>query len=154
MAATAVFLLSLLGGNIRGIVWIVVLVLDAVASDAYKDAGLPFPDAVMATADFTMCVALYYIAAHRWELWLFVLMQFSMLVSIVYLAGTIIAGPDWIDVTDYLSVLELINYAAIILIGGVTGFVVSGHFNGTAFAPWRRVLPFSGLLRRNVAKGK
>lgn len=151
MAATAVLLLSLSGAHVRGTIWVLAIAFDAVISDAYSNAGLPFPEAFMAGCDFFVCVALYYIAAHRWELWLFLIMQFSMLVSIVYLANEVWA-PGWIGEDTYLTVLEFVNYAAILLVGGVSGFVIADRQDGIAFRPWHRVLYFDRLLRRSGEK--
>lgn len=147
--AIGVFLLSIIGGNIRGAAWITAICFDVVLSDAYSTSGLPYPEAAMAVLDFSVCIAIWFFAAKRWELWLFVLLQFSMLVSIVDLGAGIIS-PGWIDRELYLLVLELINYAVLLLIGGVSGFAIAGRIGGGAFAPWSRVLSFSGLVRGKI----
>lgn len=153
LTATAVLLLSLTASSYRGAWWIVVIMSDAVISDVYVGTGFPVPDAFMATCDLSVCAVLYYLAAHRWEVWLLLVMQTSMLVSLLHL-GASIAAPDWIDQEDYLLVLEIINYAAIILIGGVSGFVIARRQTGAAFAARSRVLPFSGIMARLRAAGR
>jgi|ERR1700749_2953508 len=153
LAATAVLLLSVVAGNVRGVLWIIAVMLDAVLSDAYGKTGLPYPEVIMAALDFTVCIAIWLGAANKWELWLFSLMQFSMLVSILDLAAGIVV-PDWIDRETYLLVLEIINYAVLFLIGGVSSFAISGRIGGAAFRPWHRLFSADYFVRGSLRKDK
>jgi len=153
LAAAGVVVLAMLSAHFRGAFWVFAIVTDAVISDAWISAGWPLPDAFMAFADFCVCAGVYYLAAHRWELWLWLVMQTSMLVSLVHLGASIVA-PNWIDQGDYLSVLEFCNYAAILLIGSITGFVAVHRKTGRAFGPWRRIRWLVHPSQREGAAGQ
>lgn len=147
LAASAVFALALASMNWRGALWIAAIVVDLYASTLWWTNDLPFGDVATAACDFTLCVLIYFLARYIWELWLFLLFQLSVLVSIVDLASGI-AAPGWLGHDTYSTALELINYLAFIVVGSVSGFAIANRFNALAFRPWRRVLPFSGALRR------
>lgn len=146
LVAAAVFMLSLAANNVRGMVWVVIIATDIALSDVYLSAGFPYPEAVMTLLDFAVCVAIWFAGSYIWERRLYILMQFSMLVSIVDLGGAIVS-PGWIDRELYLLILELINYAVLILIGGVSGFAISGRIAGHTFRPWRHFWSFDSIVR-------
>jgi hypothetical protein len=146
LTALAVASFSLMIHHVRGAIWVMVIVANMSVSNLYRLGDRPFPDAFMAALDLGVIVAIYCAAKHRWELWLWLVMQFSALVSILHLATYLIA-PGWIDSEIYLLLLELCNYAAVILIGGVGGYAHAGRRDGAAFRAWPRVLSFGPNVR-------
>ena len=117
--------------NWRGLLWIVVAGWSFIASTLYARAGFPYPEAATAFFDVLVCFAVYFVARERWEIYLFLLFQGSVLVSTAYLAGVI--GPHW----AYIAALEGINWLALGVIGGtsllglVNNAVGSGHWAGS-----------------------
>jgi hypothetical protein len=146
LTALAVAAFSLLVNHLRGAAWVMVIVANMAMSNIYRLADRPFPDAFMAGLDLAVIALIYYAARHRWELWLWLVVQFSALVSILHLATYLIA-PGWIDSEIYLLLLELCNYAAVILIGGVGGYAHAGRRGGAAFRPWPRIFAFGPTVR-------
>lgn len=154
LVATAVLVLSILAGNHRGAAWVVAIVADLMLSTAYWRADLPYGDVVTALCDFTVCVMVYCLGRYRWELHLFLLYQFSMLVSVIDL-GAMIWAPAWIDHDTYSSVLEVVNYIAFFMIGGVSSFAFSDRLDVAVFRPWRWLRPavFPLFSEERRAKG-
>lgn len=150
MTATAVILLSLFAGNIRGSTWVALIAIDLVVTTAWWRAGLPYGDAFTAVFDFSICAAIYFFGRHRWELYVFLIFQCSMLVSIIDLAAMIWA-PGWIDHDVYSSVLEILNYLAFITTGTVSGFIFANRSDVSALRAWSGVWSFDRLVR---AKGE
>lgn len=141
-AAAGVLILALLANNYRGAGWIVALTIDLMVSTASWKAGYPYAAAVTGSADFLLCIAIYCFAMHRWEMWVFLLYQFSMLVSIVYLGTQIWGGGLVIDHDAYSSVLEAVNYSALLIIAITSGMsLASTHRDSAAFRPWRWLRP-------------
>lgn len=100
--------------NWRGLLWIAVAAWSFVASTIYARSGGPYPEAATAFLDALVCFAVYFVARERWEVYLFLLFQGSVLVSTAYLAGVI--GPHW----AYIAALEGINWLALCVIGGTS----------------------------------
>lgn len=140
MVGTACFVLSLVAGNQRGMVWIAAICCDLIVSTWYWRAGLPFADAVTGTLDFSVCAAIYCFGRHQWELHIWLLFQLSMLASIADAGSVLFAGAG-IDHDAYSAVLELINYLAFILIGGVSSYALAGRRNIGLYRPWRWLRP-------------
>lgn len=151
LVAAAAFGLSLFSLNWRGTIWVAALVVDLLFSDAYEMTGYPYPEAVMAAADFLVCAGIYFIALHLWEMWLYRIFQFSMLTSIVDLAANTWV-PGWIDRELYLLVLEVANYATLFVVLVISGRVFAGRLGGTAFGPWHRIPRFVFHVYREAAK--
>jgi hypothetical protein len=149
LTALSVAAMSLIARHDRGAVWTIVIVANMALSNLYRLGGNPFPDAFMAGLDLAVIAAIYWGARHRWELWLWIIMQISAFVSILHLATYLIA-PGWIDGEIYLLLLELCNYAAVILIGGVGGYIYVGRRSGAAFGAWPRVLSFGPTVRSSL----
>lgn len=105
----------------RALLWIGVGALSFVLSTLYGRTGLPFPAAITALCDAGVCFAIYFAAKARWEMYLFLLFQGSVLVSTMYLAGII--GPHW----AYIAFLEGINWLALGVIGGTAALSWVGH---------------------------
>ncbi len=140
MVALAALVFSIFAQNNRGGAWVAAIVAVMLMSNAYVYAGHPYPEVFMAAGDFLVCLAIYFVAAHRWELWLFLVVQFSMLASVLHLGVAIfVPTADFSEI--YMLTLELANYAAVLLIGGISGYVHARRFGVAAFDHWRRVLP-------------
>lgn len=140
MVGAAALFVALLCRDNRSMLWVLAISLDLVVSTAWWRAELPYPDAFTAVCDFSVCIALYLIGRYRWELWLFLIYQFSMLVSIVDFAMSI-GRAGLVDHDIYSSVLEACNYGAFLLIGGTAGLAADGRFNLSTRLPWRWLRP-------------
>lgn len=147
LVASGILMLSAFARNVRGVIWVTAIMADVVLSDVYVQYGYPISDGFMACADLLVCGALYYVAAHRWELWLWMTMLASAAISIFHL-GVSIDSPGLFGMEDYLTALEACNYVAILIIGGVSGFVFADRQGGVAFRPWRRIAAFVHPLYR------
>lgn len=153
LLGTAVMLLSLSAANYRGMIWVAVILVDLMLSTAYWVDDLPYADAFTAGCDFTVCVLVYVFGRHWFELWIMLLFQFSMLVSIVDLAAMIWA-PGWIDHDTYSSMLEAVNYVALLMIGGVSGYAFSDRWDIPAFRVWHWLRPAGFPLFPQSARDK
>lgn len=102
------------------------------------------PSLIAGGCDALVCVAIMMFGQEQWERpWLFRLMLTSVAVNLVYSSGLILGYPPVPDQNTLGIILEIINYLALLLIGG-TGLVdraVAWH--GSARAPGA----FRGLLR-------
>lgn len=110
MGAFVVVLVSL--QNRRALLWVAMGAASFIVSTAYARWGGPYPTAVTALCDVAACITIYHYWRERWEFYLFLLFQGSVLVSLAYFAGLI--GPHW----AYVAVLEVINWAVLAVIGG------------------------------------
>lgn len=153
LVAVAVLLIALFSGQIRAGFWIVAIVLDLAVSTNWWTHGLPNGDVFTAGCDFALCIMIYVFAADQWERWLFRLYTLSFLISTIDLGASIWA-PEWIDHDTYSIALEAVNYAAFLLIGGVSGFAFNDHFDHSAFDPWIRLFVSRGLGRSVVDKDR
>lgn len=99
-------------GDRRSLAWIFAGSMSFLISVAYARMVWPYPTAITALCDVVFCLLIYRFRRERWEKYLFLLFQGSVLVSMAYLAGVI--GPHW----AYVAALEGINWAALVLIGG------------------------------------
>lgn len=95
--------------------WIFSGAASFVASTAYARYGLPLPPLFTALCDAAICLAIYRFASQAWELKLYRIFQLSVLVSMAFLVmefwGESKASHYW-----YVTLLELINWAALALI--------------------------------------
>lgn len=98
----------------RALLWIGAGAASFVISTWYARINMPYPEAITALCDASICFLLYFAARERWEIYLFILFQGSVLVSTAYLAGVI--GPHW----AYIAALEGINWLALGVIGGTS----------------------------------
>lgn len=153
LVAAATLLLALFAGQVRGALWVLAIVLDLAMSTAWWVHDLPYGDVFTAGCDFAICILIYLFAGFRWELWLFRLYTASVLISLIDLAASIWA-PVWIDHDTYSIGLEIINYSAFILIGGVSAFAFNSRFNVRAFDHWSGVLSARSLVRSVGGKAR
>lgn len=104
--------------NPRGLLWLAAGAASYIISSAYADTGLPLHPLAAAICDGLVCLAIYNVCmtygGSRWELPLFTVFQFSVLVSFTRLV-TIESVPE--DYT-YRLLLELCNWAALAIIIG------------------------------------
>lgn len=112
VGAALVALFCIWRGQWRGALWIAAGTASFTLSTWYGRQTLPYPEAVTALCDAAICFAIYFSARERWERFLFLIFQGSVLVSLSYFAGLI--GPHW----AYIVGLEIINWLALSLIGG------------------------------------
>lgn len=143
-AASLVVLLSMVVGNRRGAGWVLAITINMAISTAAWVGDMPYAAAIVATLDFALCVLIYQLGRNKWENWLFLLYQGSMLVSVLRLAMDIWA-PGYVSHDLYSSLLEGVNYCAFLLIATISGIQIgsSNDYRGRlAFSPWRRLAMF------------
>jgi hypothetical protein len=98
----------------RALLWILVGVADFVLTTGYQRSGLttpPYPW-VAGLADGCVCLALILSWKYRWEKYLFLIFQLSVLVSLLRIVGLIDTNYA------YVTALEICNWLALLLIGG------------------------------------
>lgn len=98
----------------RALLWIATGATSFIVSTGYARLNLFYPEAITALCDASVCFLLYFVARARWERYLFLLFQGSVLVSTAYLAGII--GPH----SAYIAALEGLNWLALLVIGGTS----------------------------------
>ena len=109
----------------RAWLWILAGAASFVASTAYARYGLPLPPLITALCDAAVCLAIYAypwrasesVDRYRWELGVYRLFQLSVLVSIVFLGMVLFRSPSASNFW-YVTALELINWAVLLLIVG------------------------------------
>lgn len=92
--------------------WISLGAVNAIACDIFYAYNLPYPAAFTLACDALLCLTVHWFARERWELGLFVIFQFSVLISVLRL-WSVIDGED-----TYRLALELCNWAALLMIAG------------------------------------
>lgn len=114
LLATAVVAGLINFNHLRALAWLTAGIVNYLVTSAYFDGGFPLHPFFTACADATVCLLIFFHGRVRWELPLFTVFQFSVMVSFTKLIGL----PD-----DYLYalLLELVNWVALfILIGAGT----------------------------------
>lgn len=95
--------------------WILSGAASFIASTVYARYGLPLPPLFTAMCDAAICLAIYRFATQAWEVKLYRVFQFSVMVSMTFLVlqfwGASSASHYW-----YVTALELVNWAALALI--------------------------------------
>jgi len=135
-------------GNIRYLAWLGAIISAYAISVLYWDASGPYAEFVAGICDLTIVVLIAWKARYIWELWVSLMFLGSALVNWSYLANNI-TGANLIGHDVYSSILEIINIAAIMTIGGVASFDKAGMYDGLAFRPW---VHFFGRLRHVYAR--
>lgn len=108
-------------GNRRAWGWLFAAAASYAVSTLYWRSGLPYPSFIAGLCDAAICLAVYFFARLKWEMWVWRLFQVSVGVNIIYLAGSLNVIPS-LSHNDYSVILEIINWLALAFIGG-TGFV-------------------------------
>lgn len=117
--------------------WISLGAANSVACNIFYAYNLPYPAAFTLACDALMCLTIHWFAKERWELGLFLIYQFSVLISILRLAS-FIDGED-----TYRLTLELINWAALFMIagtailGGAGGYVIRSAWRSYFLGAYR-----------------
>jgi len=119
----------------RAWLWIAAGALSFAASSAYWKLGLPHHGAFTLVCDSLVCLSIYFIGREQWETRLYNVFQFSVLISILRMAGFLDYG------VVYAGMLELCNLAALLLIGG-TAILDGVADENRSFGDW------SGNLHR------
>ncbi len=117
----------------RAWLWILAGAASFILSAWWEANGLPLHPAVTALCDTAVCVLIFFMARHWWELGLYRLFQCSVLISITYLGLTMWTGNTNFHYA-YIVALEAINWLALMLILGVgfmQGVVDSGVLRDT-----------------------
>lgn len=129
----------------RAQLWILAGAASFFFSTAWARYGLPFPPAFTLACDASVCLMIYFFGREKWEIWLYRIFQASVLASLVYLAGPLeFFGRSMImDHYVYVTVLELLNWTALFVIGG-TSVMDWGH---EGFAGYRWGAGLFGIVR-------
>lgn len=130
-------------GSWRSIGWLVAIMVDQMLTVAYWKSGLPYAELIAGSADAAVCLGIYFFGRWRWEMWIWRLMQAQVLVNVIFLASNLYVVPR-IDQDTYASILEALNWIAILSIGGIAVLQRIGYDLGRARLPWAG---FRGLVR-------
>jgi hypothetical protein len=131
----------------HALLWIGLAGVNAVAGYLYLWRDLPHPTAFIFAADCLLCLAVHWLAKERYELWIFHAYQFSVLISLLRLAGVI--TNEYL----YFTLLELVNWAVLLLISGTAILGKAGASGRFFLHPWRPyVLRIGNYLRSPRAK--
>lgn len=90
--------------------------------------GLPYP-AFTLVCDAAVCLSVYAWARERWEEKIYHIFQLSVLISLLYMSNVI--ADHWL----YIVSLELLNWAALLTIGGTA---LLDRIKGNAGSPFGR----------------
>jgi hypothetical protein len=121
----------------HALLWVFLGTVNAVACDLFYAYNLPYPAAFTLACDALMCLTIHWFARERWELGLFIIFQFSVLISVLRL-WSVIDGED-----TYRLALELCNWAALLMIagtailGGAGGHVLRNAWSGYVRGAYR-----------------
>lgn len=130
-------------GERRYLAWVGAVLASYALSVIYWDLGLPYPEFFAGVCDLAIVAIISLKARYIWELWLGLMFLTMGFINLAYLANNLLAS-QLISHTAYSGLLELLNLAALFLIGGTCSFEKSGMVNGVAFRPWMHVF---GVLR-------
>lgn len=146
LLAGAALAAGLSWGNWRAIGWLAAVTLDLVLTVLWWNSGLPHAEVFAGTADAAVCLGIYFFGRWRWEMWVWRLMQAQVLVNVMFLASNLYVVPR-IDHDTYASILEALNWIAILSIGGMAVLQRIGYDLGRARAPWAGFRGFVRALR-------
>lgn len=120
-------------GDRRAWGWLLAAAASYVVSVVYWRSGLPYGAFIAGMCDALVCLAVYLRGKHKWEMGVWRLFQFSVLVNIVYLGGELHAWPS-LGHNAYSIMLEAINWAALLWIGGNGAFQPVGESDARSSA--------------------
>jgi len=120
--------------------WIAAGFVSFAASTAYYRYGLPYSPAFTLVCDASVCLAVYAWARERWEERIYNIFQLSVLISLLYMSNVI--ADHWL----YIVSLELLNWAALLTIGGTA---IWDRIKGNAGNPHDR--RWADLHRSHIA---
>lgn len=97
----------------RAWLWLACGAASFVVSTAYARYGLPHAPAFTLACDSAVCLAVYFCGKELWEIsGIYRIFQLSVLISLFRLSGII--ADQWL----YIVCLELLNWAALLMISG------------------------------------
>lgn len=120
--------------------WIAAGAVSFVASTAYYRYGLLYYPAFTLVCDAAVCLSVYAFARERWEERIYNIFQLSVLISLLYMSNVI--ADHWL----YIVSLELLNWAALLTIGGTA---IWDRIKGNASSPYGR--RWANLHRSNIS---
>lgn len=123
----------------RALLWIAVGAMNFVVTAAFETRWPAWHPYFTGFADASVCLAIYFIGRHKWEMMVWRIFQTSVLVSILFIAGLI---PSHYA---YIAGLEACNWAALVVIGGTQGLRLVDHGMG-----WNRFRRAHQRLHRLV----
>ena len=133
----------------RAQLWIWTMAAAFVLPTAWQRADLPFHPAFTLGCDAGVCLAIYFFGREKWEIGLYRIFQASVLTSLLFLAGPleVFGTVFYMSNYGYVVVLEMLNWLALLLIGGVgLSEILKGQADESASGD--RWLPgFLGSLR-------
>lgn len=83
------------------------------------DTWMPPASLVAGVCDMLVCLGIWVVAKRRWEMVLYALMLVSVSTNGLYASGELLGYPPIPSRDIYALILEVINYLALALIGGV-----------------------------------
>lgn len=114
----------------RALLWIGAMAASFIVSVSYLylapqgyvgsgiDTWLPPASVIAGLCDAAVATSIYVLGKRRWEIALYTLVVASVLVNATYAAGEMMRWPPIPPREVYAIILEAINYAALLLIGG------------------------------------
>lgn len=123
----------------RSILWILAGAMSFVASALWERLSLPLPPLFTACCDAAVCLTIYAYARQAWELLLYKLFLISIMISIVFVGFTIFP-PKMAPHAIYITLLEGVNWLALLLILGTAAMQRIKAHGGRSFRLGRRVV--------------
>lgn len=136
--------------NWRGLLWIVVLMIDYMSSSAYWNANGPQPELVSGMLDASVCILILWLGRKQWENLLALIFLVMLGINLGYLAHNL-AGLSFFPHNVQSTALEVMNILALASIGGVSSSIESDALDGWALRPRR---PFLRFVRALVGADK
>lgn len=114
--------------KIRSFFWIAVGASAFVMTTAWNRFDLPEAYFFAGVVDTFVCLLLYFIACYKWEMIIFKLFKFSIIISLFMVMLSTTTVSSYVESlgilslasihTTYIICLEVINWAALFVIGG------------------------------------
>ena len=159
MMAVAAFLAAvscIAFGQWRGLLWICVGAASFIVSVFYAYSGLANYPSVALLLDAAVCLAIYFRYEQAWEKLVYVCFLVMVSINLVFQAS-LWGFLSPIDVSVYSGALEVVNYAALVIIGGTPVFQKARQYGdrsarlfvrrlgliGDALSQARRTPPFT-----------
>ena len=132
--------LALSVGNGRAWAWLLAAAASYAVSTLYWRSGLGYPSFIAGLSDAMICLGVYFFGRMKWEMWIWRLFQVSVAINLVYLGGDLGVWQK-LPHNAYAVILEAINWAALLFIGGTGAIQMIGAPNAPAasHSPWGRV---------------
>ena len=134
------FALAFSVGHRRAWGWLLSAAASYIVSTIYWRSGQPYGAFIAGMCDALVCLAVYFFAALKWEMAVYRLFQLAVGVNFYYLGVTLGIFPS-LSHNDYAVILEIINWLALLLIGGSGALQVAGATDApdAVSRPWYSV---------------